>query len=193
MNVINFRSSCVVVKYRTIIVVWVEYCTGRGVASVINFLSLNCAGNCGTRYSLRWGWSVVCLRRVGAWVSAEGIKIKIICHYYVNNAMEQSRSWEANSSSVSQEIPHIIWNPKAHSRVYQSLQLLPILGHVNPLHTQQTDFSTILCNIFSPFCLRYFQVVTFLQLYPPRALMHLFPATYMPHVPPFSFLIWSPE
>jgi len=64
--------------------------------------------------------------------------------------MEQSRSWEVNSSSASQEIPHIIWNAKVHSRVHQSLQLLPILGHINPLHTLQTDFFKIHRNIFLP-------------------------------------------
>ena len=28
--------------------------------------------------------------------------------------MEQSSSWEANRFSASQEIPHILWNPKVH-------------------------------------------------------------------------------
>jgi hypothetical protein len=28
--------------------------------------------------------------------------------------MQHSPSWEANSSSASQEIPHILWNPKVH-------------------------------------------------------------------------------
>ena len=101
---------------------------------------------------LRWWWSDIYLRRVGVCLSAEDtrITIEIICHYYVNNAMEHSRSWEANNSSVSQEIPRIIKNPKVHSRVYQSLQLLPVLGQINPLHTLQTDFFTIHCNIFLP-------------------------------------------
>jgi hypothetical protein len=30
--------------------------------------------------------------------------------------MEQSPSWEANWSAGSQEIPHILWNPKVHRR-----------------------------------------------------------------------------
>ena len=34
--------------------------------------------------------------------------------YKPNNSMKQSSSWEANSSSASQEIPHILLNPKVH-------------------------------------------------------------------------------
>ena len=30
--------------------------------------------------------------------------------------MEQSPSWEANQLSASQEIPHILWNPKVYYR-----------------------------------------------------------------------------
>jgi len=37
--------------------------------------------------------------------------------------MEKSPSWEANRFSASQEIPHILWNPQIHYRVYMSPQL----------------------------------------------------------------------
>jgi hypothetical protein len=32
----------------------------------------------------------------------------------LTNSMEQSPSWEANNNSATQEIPHLLWNPKVH-------------------------------------------------------------------------------
>jgi hypothetical protein len=39
----------------------------------------------------------------------------------LSNSMEKSPSWEANSDSASQEITHLLWNPKVHYRVHWSL------------------------------------------------------------------------
>jgi len=43
--------------------------------------------------------------------------IEIFDAELVNNSMEQIPSSEANRFSLSQEIPHILWNPKVHYHI----------------------------------------------------------------------------
>jgi len=49
--------------------------------------------------------------------------------------MEQCPSREAYQFSASQEIPHILWNPKVHHHVYKCPPPVPILGQIDPVHT----------------------------------------------------------
>jgi hypothetical protein len=66
--------------------------------------------------------------------------------------MEQSPYSEANSHSSSQEIPHLLWNPKVHYRVHNSPTLVPNLSQLHPVHIFPPYFPKIHFNIIIPTC-----------------------------------------
>jgi hypothetical protein len=54
--------------------------------------------------------------------------------------MEHSPSWEANRSSVSQLIRHMLWSPKAHHRIPNSPPHVHILNQINPVPHRTSYF-----------------------------------------------------
>ena len=61
----------------------------------------------------------------------------------LTNSKEQSPSWEANSSSATPVIPHILWSPKLHFPVHKSLPFVPIMSQMNPVHSLPSYFFNI--------------------------------------------------
>ena len=52
-------------------------------------------------------------------------------------------SWETNSSSASQEIPHILWYPMVCYHIHKHLPPFPILRLMNPMHACPSHFLKI--------------------------------------------------
>ena len=83
--------------------------------------------------------------------------------------MEQGPSWVADRFLASQEIVHILQNPKVHYSIQNSLPLVPPLSQINPIHAlSYYSLKTIII-------LTSTNLTCFLPVTPSKSSIHLFP------------------
>jgi len=68
----------------------------------------------------------------------------------LSSNIEHSPTWEANSSSGSQEIPRILWNQKCYYHLHNNVQNFPILNQICPVYLVTSSFLKIHFNIILP-------------------------------------------
>jgi len=74
----------------------------------------------------------------------------ILVMFIITKYTEQRPSSEANSHSGSQEIPHLLRNPKVHYHVHKSPPFVPNLSRMYPVNIFSPCFPKIRSNIIFP-------------------------------------------
>jgi hypothetical protein len=86
------------------------------------------------------------------------LKISVLLVFFLGTVLplltylltELSPSWGAVNCAAPQEPPRSLWNPKFQYRVHKSPPLVPILSHINPIHSIPSYLSKMHFNIVHP-------------------------------------------
>jgi hypothetical protein len=89
-----------------------------------------------------------------------------------NSLMERSPSWEVANCAATQDLTSILCNTKVHYRIHKGLSLVPILSHINPIHTIPSYLSKIHFNIVHHLHLGLPSGLFPSGLFPPISYMH---------------------
>ena len=101
-------------------------------------------------------------------------------------SMEQSPSWEVDSSSASQEIPRILWNPKVLYRIHKTEpSSITLARSFQSITLHPPSWRSILI-LSSHLCLG-LQSGLFPSGLPTKTLFGLLLSPHVPHAPPISF------
>jgi len=114
--------------------------------------------------------------------------------YILNYSMEQNHYWKVNQFSASQEIPRILWNPKAHYNIHNFRPPVPILSKIDALLLLTSHLLKIHLNIVLPHTLGPSKCSLSLK-FPHQNPIHTSNLPHTCYIPlPISFFsIWSPK